>query len=393
VRALLADPAAFTPAYDHALAAALAAAGAGIELATAPFRLAAPPATPGYAHRLVFARPMASPGLGRLAGRDGPRRALRAALYPFDLARLLAAARRRPPDVVHLQWSLAPALERAWLAALARRGVARVVTVHNPEPRRGDRGATARSARLAAGAERVIVLSRWAGGQLAAGGVPATRIAVVPHGVGPPPEVDRATARARLALPATAPIALCAGLLRPYKGLDVALAAFREVAATLPEATLVIAGRAAGAGGELAARVRALGLAERVRLELRYLAEAELDLHFAACDVVVLPYLEASQSGIGFSAIANERAVVASRVGGLGEMVGEEESGLLVAPGEPVALARALAGLLADRERADAAGRRLRRRALAAGAGWPDVAAATLAVYQSAIDARHAGAG
>lgn len=392
MRVLLVDPAAFTPAYDHGLAAALAAAGSEVELATAPFRLAPPSAPAGYVRRVAFARPLAAPPRLPLARRGGARRALRAALYPIDLARLLAACRRRPPEVVHLQWSLAPALERVWLAALARRGAARVVTVHNPGPRRGDRGATARAVRLVADAERSIVLSRWAGARLEAAGASAGRIAVVPHGIGGPPAVERAAARARLALPAAAPVALCAGLLRPYKGLEVALAAFREVAAALPTATLVVAGFAPEGSAALAARVAELGLAARVRLELRWLSELDLECHLAACDVVVLPYLEASQSGIGSLAISCERAVVASRVGGLSEMVGEEESGLLVAPGEPAALASALLPLLADRERADAVGVRLRRRALDAGAGWPDVAAATLAAYRVARDARPAGA-
>jgi len=388
VKVLLVDPAAFTPGYDHALASALAAAGGEVELATAPFRLAAPPPAAGYRRRVAFARPLAEPRLASLARLGAPRRALRGALYPLDLARLLATSHRRPPAVVHLQWSLAPTLERAWLATLARRGAARVVTVHNPAPRRGERGASARAVRLAGDAERLIALSRWAGARLEAAGVDAARIAVVPHGIGEPPAVDRATARQRLVLPAHAPIALCAGLQRSYKGLEVALAAFREVGAALPEARLLVAGFAPDGGEAIAARVAALDLSRQVHLELRWLSDAELELHLAACDVAVLPYLEASQSGIGSLAISSERAVVASRVGGLSEMVGEEENGLLVAPGEPAALTSALVPLLADRERADAVGRRLRQRALAAGAGWTEVATATLAHYRAAVASR-----
>lgn len=387
MRVLLVDPAAFTPSYDQALAAALGAAGAEVELATAPRWHGPAAAAAGHARRPAFSRLLARGPAARLARFGAARRAVRAASYPLDLLRLAAAAQRTPPDVVHWQWSLAPAFERGILGWLARRGAAVVVTVHNPRPRAGDRGATARAIGLAPRADRLITLSHWARAELVACGVDAARVDVVPHGLAPPEAGGRGAARRRLGLPETAPVALVAGLLRAYKGTEIALRAFAEVARELPQARLAIVGLPAAGAPPVARRVRELGLDAAVRLELRYLPDAELALWIAACDVAVLPYLEASQSGIGSLAIANERAVVASRVGGLSEMVGEEESGLLVAPGEPAQLARALADLLRDRARADAVGRRLRQRAIAAGAGWSDVARATLAVYERALAA------
>jgi glycosyltransferase involved in cell wall biosynthesis len=100
--------------------------------------------------------------------------------------------------------------------------------------------------------------------------------------------------------------------------------------------------------------------------------------------VVVLPYLEASQSGVGSLAKGYGRPLVASAVGGLPELV-SDGSGVLVPPGDADALADALDGILGDRARLEEMGR-AGLRSLHERAGWPVVGALTVEAY-----ARHLG--
>jgi glycosyltransferase involved in cell wall biosynthesis len=148
---------------------------------------------------------------------------------------------------------------------------------------------------------------------------------------------DRAAARARLGVPVDAPVFLFSGLLRPYKGWDVLLAAFAAVRKELPAALLVFAGEPWGEARRLPERAPA-----GVRLELRYLSEAERGEWFAACDAVVCPYRHATGSGVAADALAFSRPVIGTSVDGLLEIVEDGTSGLLVPPGDAAALAAAM---------------------------------------------------
>src|SRR5471032_1867153 len=102
MRVLLADPPAFTPTYDHELAASLARAGADVELVTPRFRFGEVPAADGYGRAELF-YPLSS----RLFRRSPLRLPLKAVEHPVGLA----ALRRRHADVLHLQWLAAPELD------------------------------------------------------------------------------------------------------------------------------------------------------------------------------------------------------------------------------------------------------------------------------------------
>lgn len=103
VRVLLADPPAFTPPYDHELAAALARAGADVELVTSRFRFGRLPAPTGYRRSELF-YPLSS----RLFGRSPLRIPLKLLEHPAGMARMA----RRAADVVHVQWLAVPELDR-----------------------------------------------------------------------------------------------------------------------------------------------------------------------------------------------------------------------------------------------------------------------------------------
>jgi glycosyltransferase involved in cell wall biosynthesis len=137
----------------------------------------------------------------------------------------------------------------------------------------------------------------------------------------------------------------------PMKGHRWLIDAMPAVLARNPHATLILA----GSGPGLAAareRVAAAGLAARVRI-LGPRADS-VDL-LALSDVVVLPSVAAEGLPIVLlEALALGKPVVATRVGGIPEVIQDGETGLLVPPGDPPALADAISALLADPTRAAA---------------------------------------
>ncbi len=411
MRVVMIDPGAYTPFHDDALCRALADAGADVELVTAPFVYHSWPEVVGYERREVFAGGAGGAGgAERARGRAGlllrgGRRLRRALLYPVAWRKLAAELVRRPPDIVHLQWSLLPAVERRALRRLRAAGVAVVQTVHNPRPRGGEGALLAARRRLHAEADALVALSEFAGRCLCAderarGG----RVRVIPPGIsaicglsalggvsrvsavsgaagGPAP--DRAAARARLGIAAGEPIALFLGLIRRYKGLDLLFEAFAEVLRGLPAARLVVAGLPRHSFRPYSRQIERLGIGERVQTDLRYLPQTVMEDYLAAADLVVLPYRDASQSAVLGAALAHDRPVVASAAGGLPEMLlGDAEAAreMLVPAGDVPALARAMSRLLGEREAAAELGRRAGSAARAKFT-WSKAAASTLDLY------------
>src|ERR671926_279034 len=142
---VVADPPAFTPTYDHELAAALARAGADVELVTSRFRFGDAPAAVGYRRSEVF-----YPLSGRLFRRSPLRIPVKLLEHPLGLAQL----RGRGADVVHVEWLAAPPLDDR----LLRLRAPAVFTAHDLLPRRtASRRALWR--RLLGRFERVVVHS------------------------------------------------------------------------------------------------------------------------------------------------------------------------------------------------------------------------------------------
>jgi D-inositol-3-phosphate glycosyltransferase len=144
-------------------------------------------------------------------------------------------------------------------------------------------------------------------------------------------------ADARKTLGVSGNVALFFGHVRPFKGLDIALHAWRELQT---DVTLLVAGEAWWKGEE-EYRALARGL-DNVRLEFRFIPDAEIATYFAAADVVLAPYRIEAQSGVALTAFHFARPVIATNVGGLPEIIEEGINGMLVPPEDPSALARAV---------------------------------------------------
>jgi len=312
VRLLLADPPAFTPWYDHELAAALARAGADVTLTTSRFRFGAAPVPDGYRRR-EWSYPISS----RVFRRSPLRLPLKAAEHAGVLAELSAVR----PDVLHVQWLALPALDKH----LHFRAPA-VFTAHDLLPRR-TASRTALWRRLLAKFDRVVVHSERGRETLAELGVDAR---VIAHPVYPSAAERADDGHTLLAL----------GMIRPYKGLPDAIEATRRI----PDARLLVA-------GDPAMPLDGLRSAERVEWRLGYLPPDELDRALSQATVAVFPYrAELDQSGALLQALGAGVPAVVYDVAGLGEPVRAYGAGAVVPAGDLDALTEAVRALLDDRD-------------------------------------------
>jgi glycosyltransferase involved in cell wall biosynthesis len=154
------------------------------------------------------------------------------------------------------------------------------------------------------------------------------------------PAIPKARAQEQLSLPPS-PVLLFFGYIRPYKGLDVLLQALPLVLKHRSVILLVVGESYEGTAHYLK-RASDLGITNAVVLHTEYVPNDSVSMYFSACDAVVLPYRSATQSGIVQIAYQFGRPVIATDVGGLAEVVLHEETGLIVPPDDPRALADAI---------------------------------------------------
>ena len=131
------------------------------------------------------------------------------------------------------------------------------------------------------------------------------------------------------------------GFVRPYKGLEYLLEAMPKVLTEI-DAHLLVVGEFWAPESEYTRYIDDLGLSEHVTIVNRYIPNEEVAAFFSAADVVVLPYTEATQSGVAQIAYGLKKPVITTTVGGLGEVVKHGETGFLVPPADSEALANAI---------------------------------------------------
>jgi len=154
--------------------------------------------------------------------------------------------------------------------------------------------------------------------------------------------ISQDEARRLLGLPLNANILLFFGIVRRYKGLAYLLAALPAIRDQLPNALLVVAGEFWEDRQAYLTVIEELGIGDLVVVQDRYIPNEEVALFFSAANVVVLPYVQATQSGVVQLALGCNRPVITTAVGGLPELVRDGENGLLVPPGDSRALSSAV---------------------------------------------------
>ncbi len=369
MRVHVVDPSSFTRPYDHGLCAALARAGAEVELITCPFPYGTVPPPDVYVLREQFYRHARGAGGSRL------RRLTKLAEHVPDMLRYRRSA--GAADVVHFQW-----LDVQWLDRYLLPGRPLVLTAHDLLPREPRPGQVRAQRRLYDLADALVVHSEYGRRRLIEmRGLDPRKVHVVHHGAFE--HLTRAPGEQPLApelQQVVDPVVLFFGLLRPYKGLDVLLEAWRGVTG----AELWIVGRSLIDVAPLRAQAP-----PGVRFVTRFVSDAELPAYFRRADAVVLPYSRTErfdQSGVLAISLAFAKPTIVSDVGGFPE-VAAAGAAALVPAGDPVALRQTLTGVLGD----EAGRERLARGAAAAASGpysWDEAARKTLHLYRELLQAR-----
>jgi glycosyltransferase involved in cell wall biosynthesis len=275
------------------------------------------------------------------------------------------------PDLVHCH---------DWMTALAgvalrrRLGVPMVLTVHLAQVSRLN--LALENLGLVC-ADSVIVNSHGVAEEIAARGLPLTRSVVVPNGV---------DLECFCSLPGsqTGRMILFVGRLVQQKGVDVLLRAFAAVLRKCPEVRLVIAGD--GYQRLYLERLsRHLGLPPSVEF-VGWQTGPALTRLYQNAGIVVVPSIYEPFGLVALEAMACGRPVVASRTGGLAEVVTDGNIGYLVPPADHLSLAQRMAQLLLEPARAAAMGQAARQEALRY--SWEHIAELTRGLYHDTLD-RH----
>jgi glycosyltransferase involved in cell wall biosynthesis len=350
MRVLIADPPAYTPPYDYALAAALVRNDVNVRLLTSRFRFGAVPDAEGFTVDDSLYR--VSSGLSS----SRARLVVKALEHPLALARLGLS----DCDLLHLQWVAAP--EADGLLLHTRRPL--VFTAHDLLPRRTARH-TRTWKRLFGRFDRIVAHSDRGRRTLEAFGVSPGKLRVIPHPAFRSDPARHDDGRTVLAL----------GVIRPYKGLPDAIEAVGRIAG----ARLLVAGDPRIPIHELKRQA-----GDRAEWRLGYLGEDEMADVLGATTVAVFPYrAELDQSGALLQVLGAGIPAVVYDVGGLGEIVGAFGAGRVVEPGDVDGLERALRELLDNDD--ELAGARAGAAAARESLTWDRSGAAHRALYEELV--------
>ena len=197
---------------------------------------------------------------------------------------------------------------------------------------------------------RVVTVSEYVRRYLIGEGIPAEKVVAVPTGIDTErfsPGAAAGTLREELRLSSHVPLVGIVAILRRKKGHHVLLDAVPEILRAVPEAVFVMAGNGPQRDN-IEGKIRSLGLSKKVfLLGLR----KDVPNVIASLDLFVLPTLEEALGTAFLEAMAMEKPVVGTRVGGVGEVIEDGVNGHLVPPENPATLARAIVDILRDREK------------------------------------------
>jgi glycosyltransferase involved in cell wall biosynthesis len=352
IRVFVVDLWCYIPYYDRYLCEGLKDENIEVTLASV-----CPYQDPEYFARIGLAN---DPGLVDVVTKlrirnDNIRRVLMLIESCMNMAALLVRFAVSKPDVVHVQWI--PLVRKLpfeiwFLKLLKSMGIKLLYTVHNVLPHDTGNKYMSVFKSVYGNMDALICHNQEAKSRLVREfSVDPERVWVIPHGplLHDAKRLSLEAAKEALSLSLDETVVLWQGMIRPYKGLDFLLESWRRMDARKLKARLIIAGT-----GEpellqaIKERVTALGLQASVRLDFRYIPDEELPTYYQAAEILVYPYREVTTSGALMTAVAYEKAIVATNLPAFQEVLRDNETALLVDYGDVEALGSALSRLIQD---------------------------------------------
>jgi len=261
--------------------------------------------------------------------------------------RVIAEMLRRGTRVIHLQWCMIPLLD-FWILLLLRvLGLRIVYTVHDALPH-GDRRWTSKFkyGQLYRLADALVVLSRQVGQDVEDWVLSdvGRKVHHIEHGLLSPkvPSPTPAEARQRLQIDPAEEMLLFFGGIEAYKGIADLIDAFAVASRQRSKLALYIVGSPWEPWEPYQQQIDRLGLGDRVKAFPRFVSEEDKVAFYAAADVSMLPHRDPSQSAMGLEALALGQPLIATRAGGLPDLVEPGRTGYLVPVRNPQAMAEAI---------------------------------------------------
>ncbi len=298
-------------------------------------------------------------------------------------------------DLIHAHWVLPNGTPAALVARL--RGLPLVISLHGSDVYLAERAAPLSLVAAATfrAARAITACSGDLRDRALRLGARADDVAVVPYGVDarafqPDPQAG-ALVKAELGLAPDTPLIMSVSRLVYKKGLTYLLEAFPRILANHPGVVLVIAGYG-DLREELERRASELGVAASVRFPGQ-LERERAARYVAAADVYVVPSIRDQRGNVDglpnalLEGMGAGRPIVASRVAGIPDVIGDGRHGLLTPERDPAALAEAISRLLGDRALAERLGAAARRRVLEE-LTWDIAAERFELAYERALRAR-----
>jgi alpha-maltose-1-phosphate synthase len=292
--------------------------------------------------------------------------------HPYRLDIILQHILEFKPDIVHI--TIRHPLILPLLPFLTLMKVPVFLTVHDVIPHSGEGKCIAEiSTRISLHFSRIaFVHGEKLKADLVKRGFSEKKVSVIPHGdysfftrllTENPLSTERSTV-------------LFFGRILDYKGVDYLIQAEPEIAKDIPDLKIIIAGE-----GDFSKYEKMIVKKDRYEIINRFISDKEVAVLFTRASVIVLPYVEASQTGVVPIAFAFSKPVVATNVGSIPEVVEDGITGIIVPPRDVLALSKAIINLIEDRklsQKMGIAGKKFMERRMS----WNEIGEKIMGLYQ-----------
>lgn len=284
----------------------------------------------------------------RLHLQQKTRQWLRAIEYPFDLIKLAIYIKKNNIKTVHFNWSRLPQLDVFLIKFLKKRSVRVIYTAHNFLPHDSGKKFLKNYLKIYHNVDKIITLSEFVKNEI----IDNTRlsskdITVIPH-TNYKPVLDVVNKHTSIEKERINKFSfLFFGAIHPYKGVDLLLKAYKIVQDKHPDCTLKIYGNNFLKDDQLFILIDELELdRSRLDLKLEFIPMIDCIRYIQQSDIVILPYKKSSQSGVIPLINSVGKPIIATNVGGIPEMIRENENGFIVEANSPQKLAYAMSKVI-----------------------------------------------
>lgn len=203
------------------------------------------------------------------------------------------------------------------------KGFKKVLTIHDPINHLGEESIISSIIRKLEikQCDRFVILSRVFVDELVRQGIKTEDISVIPHGIFDNYKrtiYGKKEYQKRL---------LFFGRISEYKGIGVLLEAFKLIKKEISDASLIVVG-----SGDISKYEELIRETDGIRIVNKWIADEDVEKYFTQADILVVPYIDASQSGVILTGYGFSMPVIATNIGGLPEQVINNKTGILVEP-------------------------------------------------------------